>query len=448
MSAANIVNLTINLKSKAPTQAGFGRPLIAAYHTHFLARTRLYTDPDGMLTDGFIATDQAYQDAVAIMSQNPAPPDFKIGRRALPFSQVVNLVPTVTTAGFVYSGTVEGTTSVDWTYTVLGGATVATISTALATLLGGLALGFTASGASTTWCACTTTVAGSIIRYLNTVPELHIADVTADPGIATDLASIIAADNDWFGLLLDSNSKAEVLAAAAYIEPKRKVFFYSTADYAAKDGSSTTDVMFLTKGLDYFSTLGLWHQDVGSLLAPGALALFLVTTPGNGILAHNEVVGVLASDTAPNGSPWLSDTEGAAVLAKNGNIYETLGSQGDLYGGTVAGGDFVDNVRFIDFMYARIQETMIGLVQAGIVKMTDKGIQKAVSTLLNLLLSWTKTPYEALDDSPANAPTVTAPTLAQIPKADLAIRKLPAMTFGCRLQGAIQLFDITGNVDI
>lgn len=445
MSADSIVALTINLQSKAPSQAGFGRPLIAAYHTKYVARTKLYVDPSDLLADGFVTTDQVYELAVALKSQKPCPPDFKVGRRALPFSQIVNLIPTVTATGFIYSGVINGTA---WSYTVLAGATVATISTALATLLGGLALGFTASGASTTWCACTTTVAGNVVDYSNSVPELHIANVTTDPGIATDLAAIVAADNDWFGLLIDSTSKAEVLAAAAYVETLRKVFFYDTADFACKDGTSTTDVFYVAKSLAYFNTLGLWDKSVGSELAAGALALFLVTTPGNGILAHNQVIGTAPNDVSPSGSPWCSNAEQVAILAKNGNTYCTLGSQGDIYGGNVAGGDFVDNVRFIHFMYARIQEAMIGLLQQGIVKMTDKGIERAKNTLLNLLLSWTKAPYNALDGSPDNAPTVSAPTLAQMSQADKAIRRLANMTFTARLQGAIQLFQITGAVQI
>lgn len=450
MSADDIVNVNITLKSKATSQAGFGRALFVAYHTHWLARTKLYTasgwDTD-MATDGFLTTDKVYLDMQAYFSQKPAPKDAKIGRRALPPTQVINLVPTTTTQGFVYSGAIDG---VAWSRANGASETVATISTALATVIGGLGVGLTASGASTTQCACTASVAGKIHEFTSQVPELHIADVTTDPGIVTDLTAILSADSDWFGVVLDSQSKAEVLAAAAYLETKRKVMFYSTPDFAVKDPASTTDVMFLAKGFSYFNTLGFYHHEVGSQLAAGAMGLWLVAQVGATTLAHQLVIGVLASDTAPNGSRWLSDAESVAVQNKNGNIDVTLGSQPDLYPTKVAGGDFVDNVRVIHFMHARIQELFINAFQTpgGGFRQTNKGIAKAGMLLLNQLDAWTKRPFFMLDDDPEFAPTVTTPTIDDLSAADKANQHLPDVEFGARVTGAIILIDITGSVTV
>lgn len=448
MAADDIVNVQITLKSKAPTAAGFGRPLFLAYHTHWLARTKLYSASTGladMLTDGFLATDKVYQDVQATLSQNPSTKDFKIGRRALPFTEVTNLIPTVTVQGFIYSGAIDG---VAFTYTVLAGATIATISTALAALFSGLAVGITASGASTTWAACTSNVAGKVHEYSALVPELHVLNVTPNPGIETDLALVKAADNDWFGLCIDSNGKAEILAVAAAVETMRKLFFYVTADFAAKDSTSTTDVMYLAKASNYFNTLGFYHHDSGGQMAAAALGRFLPLSVGSVLLAHKAVVGPAPSDTAPNGSRWLSDSEAAAVLAKNGNTYTTLGSQGDIQEGTVAGGDFVDNVRNIHCMHARIQELYIGKLQGDGYAMTEAGISKANNDLLNLLQSWTKAPLNMLDPDPTFAPTVTTPLITDLSDADKAIRHLPDVEFTARMQGGIQLIDVIGSVTV
>lgn len=450
MAADDIVNINIVLKSKATSAAGFGRALFLAFHTHWLARTKLYTasswDTD-MLTDGFLVTDKVYQDMQAYFSQKPAPKDAKIGRRALAPTQVVNLIPTITTTGFVYSGVVDG---VAWTYTVIAAATIATISTALATLFSALGVGITASGASTTWCACTSNVAGKIHEFTNMVPELHVADVTTDPGIATDLAAIKAADNDWFGVCLDSQSKAEVLAAAAYLETQRKVFFYATADYSVKDPASTTDVMYTAKANAYFNTMGLYHHEVASQLAAGAMGVWLVAQVGPTTLAHQEVLAVVASDTAPNGSRWLSDSESVAVQNKNGNIYVTLGSQGDLFPTKVSGGDFVDNVRNIHFMHARLQEMYITALQqkGGGFRQTNKGIAKVGLLCLNQLNAWTRSPFFMLDDDPQFAPTVTTLTIDQLSTADKAAQHLPGTQFTARVQGAIILIDLNGSVTV
>jgi hypothetical protein len=457
MAADDIVTLNISLASKATSQAGFGRPLLLSCEAAYVGRTKLYTASTGLadlLTDGFSANGKTYRDAQTLLSQKPCPVDFKVGKRLLKPTSVVNLIPTVTTQGFIYSGEIScGTAWIPFTYTVLAAATIATISTALAALIGGLAAGVTASGASTTWCACTATATGKPIMLRNLVPELDVADVTTDPGIATDLAAVIAADNDWFGLLIDSNSKAEILAAAAYVETKRKLFLSTTADSATGNPASTTDVIYAAKALAYFNTQIFYHHDVNGGMAAAALGSFLTTVPGAATMAHLAVIGVAPSDVAGNGSPWCTAAEQNAIQAKNGNTYVTLGSQGDIYPGKVVGGDFVDNVRFIHFMYARIQETFIDLLQGlsnsgSKLPMTDKGISKAKNVLLNLLNGWCKPPYNALDSAPEFAPTVSAPAVADISAADKAIRKLPNIQFGARLQGAIHLFQISGVVTV
>lgn len=448
MSADDIVNIQIVLQSKAPTAAGFGRPMFFAFHTHFMGRSKLYSASTGladMLTDGFLATDKVFHDVQTLLSQKPAPRDFTIGRRLTASTQTVNLIPTVTTQGFVYSGEID---DVSWSYTVLAAATVATISTALAALFSGLGVGITASGASTTWAACTSNVAGKVHRFENTVPELRFKDVTTDPGITSDLTTLLASDSDWFGMILDSQSKAEVLAAASVLETARKVMAYATADYEAKDGASTVDVLFTAKSSAFFNSLGFWYHEVGSSAAAGAWGVLLTSVVGSEVLAHQEIILVTPSDKAANGSRYLSDAEAAAVVAKNGNTYTTLGAQGDIFPGKVAGGDFISNVRSIHFMHARIQEMYIGKLQSGGYKMTNAGISKANSDLLSLLNSWTKTPFTILDGDPEFAPTVTTPTIADLSPSQKAQGLLPDIEFTGRLQSGFILLEVRGSVTV
>ena len=61
-------------------------------------------------------------------------------------------------------------------------------------------------------------------------------DETADPGIVADLTAIRLADPDWYGLGLDSNSKAEVEAAAAWAEAEQIIFGSNTADTEVVQG--------------------------------------------------------------------------------------------------------------------------------------------------------------------------------------------------------------------
>src|SRR3954467_15746101 len=100
MALSDILNMTITLKSTVPTKAGFGRSMIAGCHSRFLGRTRLYTTADAMLVDGFLTTDHLYKLATAVKNQGAK--DFKIGRLANNYTQLVELVPSNVTQGFVY----------------------------------------------------------------------------------------------------------------------------------------------------------------------------------------------------------------------------------------------------------------------------------------------------------------------------------------------------------
>lgn len=447
MSLADIVQLSITLKSTTVTKAGFGRPLICGNHSRFVGRTRLYTTADAMLVDGFLTTDQEYELANEVKSQRPAPKDFKIGRLALPFTQLVQLVPSNVTQGFVYSGTINGAA---WSYTVLAAATTATVCTALAALFSGLSgTGMTFTGASGTWVLCTATTAGKVTNFVDMVPELRVTSTTADGGMAADMAAILAADTDWFGLLLTENSSAIVAATAAWVESKRRIFFYPSADYGCKDGASTTDIMYANKAFSYFNTAGFYHHEVGSLIAAGIMGSFLVTLPGTSSVAHKSIPGVKPSDVAANGTQYLTDAEDTNVQAKNGNTYRTIAGNGDVLFGKVASGDYIDAVRFIHFMYARITESVILALQSSPrIPYSDAGIEQVKGAILAPLVSWTRKPYEALSNALNEAPFVDAPKAADVDSASRIGRILPNVTFSARYLGAIHIAQITGTVSL
>jgi hypothetical protein len=445
MALSDILNMTITLKSSVPTKAGFGRSMIAGYHTRFVGRSRLYTTADAMLVDGFVTTDHLYKLASAVKNQGAK--DFKIGRCALAYTQLVEFVPSNTTQGFVYSGKING---VAWSYTVLAAATLASVCTALAALWTGLSgTGFTYTGASGTKVVATASTPGTMKQFTEVVPELRITETTADAGIATDLAAIHNADSDWFGLLLDSNSEAQVNATASWIESKRKMYFYPTADYGCKDAAVTTDVMSDIKAADYFNTAGFWHQDVGSMIAAGFQGAHLLTLPGTATLAFKSAKGVTPSDTAANGTQYITDAEDANVQAKSGNTYRTIAGNGTLWEGKCGGQDYVDAVRFIHFMYARITESVIFTFQNNPrIPYSDAGIEIMKSAILNPLLSWTKKPYEALSTAAGEAPFVQAPKASEVAEADRINRLLPDVTFSARYLGAIHKMVVTGTVSL
>lgn len=446
MALQDIVNLQITLRDSAPTKQGFGRPAFLAFHTHYQELSRLYRDPSALLADGFLVTDKVYLDAQALCSQRPRPKDFKVLRAGHAPAQIVEYRPVPRGAGAtfvtgdVFSGTIG---ALPWSYTVLAGdaldEVVDGISAAIDALAGVTAVsdGTTASTKTTV----STTLAGSILVHTYS-SNIQVEDVTADAGVTADLAACWAVDSDWFALLLTSNSKAEIVSAAAWIEDKRRMCFYTTSDYSAKNPSATTDVFSALQALAYANTAGFWTHTLGAPLADAITGQRLTAQPGSDTWAHKTVVGVAATP-----AEYLSASEETAVLAKNGSIYTDIGGSGRIQFGKTAGGSRIDTIRYIHFLFARLQEAVLGVFQSTEkVPFTDAGTRMLTGAISSVLFGHTKAPYFALTVDPA--PHVEAPLVADVSAGDKVDRHLPDVTFGATTTGAIETIDISGTVSV
>jgi hypothetical protein len=159
------------------------------------------------------------------------------------------------------------------------------------------------------------------------------------------------------------------------------------------------------KGFDYFNTAGFWHHDVCSTIAAGFMGAFLLTLPGTATLAFKSAKGVSPSDAAPNGTLYITDAEEANIQAKSGNNYRTVAGNGNLLGRQVRRQDYIDAVRFIHFMYARLSESVIFTFQNNPrIPFSDAGIEIMKGAILNPLISWTKQPYMALSGCQGRVP--------------------------------------------
>lgn len=120
-----LVNLVINLKNKAVSLPGYGTPLILAHHEiHPERRVLEYTEASEMLDDGWDEDDAAYQMALIIKSQKPAPPEtFKIGRRSVAYEVSLdpdtNITETYVSTSFS-EATQDATVTLDDTNTKIG----------------------------------------------------------------------------------------------------------------------------------------------------------------------------------------------------------------------------------------------------------------------------------------------------------------------------------------
>ena len=168
-------------------------------------------------------------------------------------------------------------------------------------------------------------------------------------GFSADLDQIQAADPDWYGLALDSNSQAEVQVAAAWAETNRKYFFYQTADSDCGDSSVTTDVMSVVKAAAYSYTFGFYYPGIGlsdGWLAAGTLGKDLPTTPGSATVAFKTIAGVTRRTVSDSFIAAIVTTPDS--VGKNGNLYLDFNGVPATFPGMMAVGEWADVVRGLD----------------------------------------------------------------------------------------------------
>jgi hypothetical protein len=394
-----------------------------------------------MTDDGFVAADLAVIIATKVFSQNPRPGTVKIGKRNLPYTQVIRITPINTTEDYVYEFNVTvGSTVTAISYTVLAAATVATIVTALQALVDAIT-GVSATD-NTTHLTVTTGAAGTLVDYdgFDEPDNFTFQDMTTDPGITTDLAAIEGADPDgWYCLLLDSQGEAEVLATAAWIEARKKIFIYNTMDHGCVDVSVTDDVMSDLQAQSYARTAGLFGMaKLLNFSAAGWAGQRLPSDPGSSTWSYKTLAGVTV-DSALTGAHL------ASIEGKNGNHYTLVASVPVTRYGTTASGEFIDVTRFIDWLDARIKERIFGiLINNEKIPYTDSGVDLMRGAILAQLRQGIDAGGLAADP----APTVIAPLVADIDVSDKANRILPDIEFQATLAGAIHKLVINGTLSV
>jgi hypothetical protein len=132
------------------------------------------------------------------------------------------------------------------------------------------------------------------------------------------------------------------------------------------------------------------------------------------------------------------------VKGKNCNVYETIAGINMMHEGVVSSGEFIDIIRGVDWIQARISERVFTLlVNAEKVPYTNPGIEM-IKTEINAVLD------QAVENNilVENTIVITAPDVSDISPTDKANRFLPDIKFSAILAGAIHKTKIDGKLSV
>ena len=431
----DIVSVQIALQTAGVVRGDFGTPMIVAPLMTFPERVRVYTSYNAASEDDLPpALLTALSDC---FGQIPRPRQVKVGRRAV-LSAVIEVADLIVLG--TYSFKVNGES---YSYTADGTPTKAEIATALALAV-----------TSDTDEVITATAVGDTVEiaWMSTVGSVElvsnlqwgaITPLAAAAAVANDLDAILDEDNRWYGLVMVERVKQTQLDAAAWTEANDKLFVTATSEADVLNPSVTTDLISVLKNTRYYRTAALYHTNAATEYPDAAWAGRVFTIkPGGETWALKQLASVTPSP--------LTSTQKQTVVNKGGNTFEFYQEQIALTNpGKVAAGEWIDVIRFRDWLKDTIQANMTQMmINRDKVPYTDAGIQLCVNNLRKSLQEGQNVGGIAPDELDANNNTVpgfviTYPRSVELAPSIKASRTL-SLGFTARLAGAIHVVEITG----
>ena len=437
-SIANIVKVNIDRQTKVVTSAGFGIPMYLGLHKGFTERSRSYADITAV-GDDFATTSDVYIAANEIFSQPQTVESLIIGRQD---STVATLTPAVANST-VYNVTING---VLFTYTSDADATATEIVAALIALINAdvvVSPVITASGSTT----LILTPAVSTTPF-TVLASTNMAVVCTASETLTAAANALADyDATWYGLFSYVRDRADVLELAAWTEAAKRLYGTSSslAAMLTAAASDTTSVAQAVSAAGYERTFVLYSAQGGDSSAdvdhrfPEAswMGYMFALAPGAATWKFKSLSGITADN--------LTSTESTNVLAKNANTYESVAGVSITSNGTTGSGEFIDVIRDIDWLTARISERVFGrFVNLPKVWYTEHGLA-IIEAELRAQLQQAIDAGVLADDTPF---TITMPKISTISSADRAARTLTNVKFTARLAGAVHNTVIDGTITV
>lgn len=426
MEIDQIVQISITRASTPVATASFQIPLILSTHTKFSERARTYTDFDAVAAD-FDSEDKAYIIAQRIFGQTGARiPSVVIGRRQV---DSVTIVPDPVADNTQYTVTING---VDYSFTSGTSATATTITAGLDTAIGTpTGINASAAGGILTISVTTPGTAWSVTTSSN----LTTTYVTPTETWVEALDAVSNFNNVWYALVAETHVQSDVLALAAAIQTRHKIYGTSTQNTAVPT-SATTDVASLLKAGSYSRTFVVYLPTADTEYPEAAwIGSQLAYTPGSNDWDFKRGALITVSN--------LTDPQRVFLRGKNANMYTTVAGVNIFQDGNMADGLPIDEQILVDWLYARLQEGIyFRLINTLKIPMTNPGLTMVENEIRSVL---------SLAETNGGIDTgwrVTTPDVLDIPENLRAQRTAGTFVFRARLAGSIRKVIIEGYLSV
>lgn len=278
-------------------------------------------------------------------------------------------------------------------------------------------------------------------NILSVQKGLQIEQLVASDPVEDDLDAVADSSNDWYGVALTSRAFQDIISTADWVEARPKLFGTCSSQLAIIDESANDDQSSIAYELssgNYTRTFLLYHQDADDDYPECAwFGRCLPLEPGSETWKFKQLQSISSSN--------LSTTQAINAQSKSCNTYQFVGGVDITAEGVVASGEYIDVIRGVDWLTARIQEfVFFVLVNNNKVPYTDTGIAMIEAEVRRALDLGVSNNFLAADPQY----TISVPRAAAVPSIDKANRILKNVNFQATLAGAIHFVEIRGVVTV
>ena len=460
------ISINITRQAAGLSRMGFGTSCIIAEIDAALWTTRMrtFSAPADLLTAGMTVAHPVYKAALSLYTQTVKPLTFKVGRKvpgagtnakvsvtwaddgaAGMFTLTVskNGGASETTAPIAYNASVGDIKAALEALSNVAACTVAlnTDSTGVTDTLG-FNITFNVADAGIPF---TVTCTSSVTKTPSgaAVPTVTVVAIGEPVETwAAVYAACAVADNDFYGVMIDSVVAADIEAIAAVVEADTtpRAYFYRTQDANTLVVGGTAGVFYILKGLAYNRSVGTYSTDATHYPEAAIMGYALARNPGSYTLDGAEVIGITPE--------ILSADNLTALKANNGNYIESVAGITQVSSeGHVPSGEYFDVIHFVDWLTVRMAERLFEAKRnatrtAGKIPYTAAGYAINEAQIRAQLIAGVAaggiTPGTIVVNMPHPDDAATAD------RADRILR-LPNV-FEAQLAGAIHFVYVTGNL--
>jgi len=256
--------------------------------------------------------------------------------------------------------------------------------------------------------------------------------------ISTALSSLVTTHNDWYALLITERDKSSLQEAGTWALQNEKMFFGCTDDLTALENRNNMREAYLLHTSPTIYPEAAWvglclPQDIGSIT-----------------WKWKSPTGISAATFSTTQLTQIRNNKGNAVTQRSGVVYVNEG--------ITTGGEYIDVIMSRDYVKARLEEGLFGLlIRNKKIPYDNNGFAMIEAAMREVfidcgrrgIIAKVATEDDAkYSDEGAYMYTVTIPERNQIPANDRAERIVSGVEFSFVIAGAAHKVRIEGTIEV